>query len=275
MKKENIRKAIVWIILALAVVIFLIPFYFVAINSVKDFNSILSNTASLPQTFHWENFAKAWNIVKLPKAFLNTLIPTVCTVLATIILAPMCAYRMVRHPSRFNKVVQAVFVASMVIPVQAIVLPLIKELAWMKLVNTMPGLIFSYIGVGIAFSTFLYLGYVKSIPIELEESAVVDGCSVYQVYWKIVFPLLKPMTVTVALLKTIWCWNEYMLALLILQDKGSRTIQLSINTLFSEYRQQWDIALPALLMAIIPTLVFFLIMQKKIIDGIVAGAVKG
>lgn len=275
MKKGNIRKIITWILLILAALIFLTPFYFVVVNSVKDYNSILSDTASLPKEFHWGNFVKAWNTVKLPKAFMNTLCATLGTVIPTIIMAPMCAYRMTRHPSRFNRCVQAVFVASMVIPVQAVMLPLIKELTWLNIVNTMPGLIFSYIGIGIAFSIFLYQGYIKSIPIELEESAIVDGCNAFQVYGKIVFPLLKPMTVTVALLKTIWCWNEYMLALLILQKPYMRTIQLSINTLFSEYRQQWDIALPALFMAIIPALVFFLFMQRKIIEGIVAGSVKG
>ena len=216
-----------------------------------------------------------WDTIDIPRAFLNTLIATVGTVFFTVLLAPVCAYRMVRHPSKFNRIVQAIFIASMVIPVQAVMLPLIKELTWLKIVNTMPGLIFSYIGIGLAFSTFLFLGHVKSIPKEIEEAAIVDGCNPYQVYWKIVFPLMRPITITVVLLKTIWCWNEYMLALLIIQKPEMRTIQLSINTLFSEYRQQWDIALPALLMAILPTVIFFLFMQKRIISGMVDGSVKG
>ena len=275
MKQKSIKKVVLWVFMAALTLLFLSPFYFVVVNSVKDYNGILSDTASLPRAFHWENFAKAWQTVNFPRAFRNTLIATLGTVLPTILIAPMCAYRMVRHPTKINRIIQAAFIASMVIPVQAIMLPLVEELSVLKIVNSMPGLILSYIGIGIAFSTFLYLGYVKSVPLEIEESAVIDGCNPYQVYFKIVFPLLKPMTITVALLKTIWCWNEYMLALLILQKKELRTLQLSINTLFSEYRQQWDLALPALLIAIIPTLIFFLFMQKRIIEGMVSGSVKG
>lgn len=275
MKRRSVKKAALWLFMAALTLLFLAPFYFVVVNSVKDYNSILSKTASLPVELHWENFTKAWNTVNFPRAFRNTLIATLGTVIPTIFIASMCAYRMVRHPSKTNRIIQAVFIASMVIPVQAVMLPLVEELSWLRLVNTMPGLILSYLGIGIAFSTFLYLGYMKSIPIEIEESAVIDGCTPYQVYFKIVFPLLKPMTITVALLKTIWCWNEYMLALLILQKKELRTLQLSINSLFDEYRQQWDIALPALLIAIIPTLIFFLLMQKRIIQGMVSGSVKG
>jgi raffinose/stachyose/melibiose transport system permease protein len=271
-KKNRVDIEISMVLLAL---LFLIPFYFVLVNSVKSVQSILSDTAGLPTVFQWENYVKAWRQVRMPRAFFNTLINTAFTDIITMIITPMAAYHIVRHPSKFNRIVMTMFVASMVIPVQAIVIPLIQEFSWLGILNTRLGLVTSYVGIGLAFSSFLFYGFVKTIPVEIEESAIIDGCSSYGVFWRIVFPLLKPMTTTVILLKTLWCWNEYLLSVLLLHRPEVRTIQLAVNALFSEYRQQWDLALPALVMGITPALLFFLFLQRYVVEGITLGAVKG
>ncbi|WP_019635292.1 carbohydrate ABC transporter permease [Paenibacillus fonticola] len=259
----------------LLALLFLIPFYFVLVNSFKSMPELLKNTASIPEIWRLANYQRAWDILNLPLAITNSLIITIVSTVGLTTIASMCAYRMVRKPSKFNNIIFSLFVAAMVIPIQAIMLPLVKILNLVGIINSIPGLVISYIGLGIAFSTFLFHGFVKSIPYEIEESAIIDGCSPYRVYWSIVFPLLKPMTVTVVLLNTLWFWNEFLLAQLILLKPDLRTIQLAINSLFSEYTKQWDLALAALVMSITPAIVFFFFLQRHIIEGVTAGAVKG
>lgn len=266
---------LVEVVVILLALFFLIPFYFVLVNSFKSMPELLKNTASIPEIWRFANYQRAWDILNLPLAITNSLIITIVSTVGLTTIASMCAYRMVRKPSKFNNMMFSLFVAAMVIPIQAIMLPLVKILNVLGIINSIPGLVVSYIGLGIAFSTFLFHGFVKSIPYEIEESAIIDGCSPYRVYWSIVFPLLKPMTVTVVLLNTLWFWNEFLLAQLILLKPELRTIQLAINSLFSEYTKQWDLALAALVMSITPAIVFFFFLQRHIIEGVTAGAVKG
>lgn len=255
--------------------LFLLPFYFVVANSFKSFGELMLDAASLPKALSWDNYSRAWKIMHFPTAFGNSLIVTIFSNLGLILISSMAAYRLVRRPSRFNNGVFALFVASMVIPFQAIMIPLVKVAKWFGLLNTLPGLMVCYFGFGVSMSVFLYHGFIKSIPKEIEESAVVDGCSPYGVFWRIVFPLLQPITVTVVLLNSLWIWNDFLLPLLILQKPGLRTIPLATNAFFGQYTKQWDLALAALLMGIAPIVAFFLAMQRHIIEGITAGSVKG
>jgi len=137
------------------------------------------------------------------------------------------------------------------------------------------GLIVCYFGFGVSLNLFLYHGFMKSIPLEIEEAAVVDGCTPYGVFWKIVFPLLKPMTITMLLLNSLWIWNDFLLPLLVLHSADIRTIPLQTYSFFGQYTKQWDLALAGLVLGVAPMVAFFLLMQKHIIAGISAGAVKG
>lgn len=256
-------------------ILFLIPFYFVLVNSFKSIQELMMNTAALPDIWKIDNYIRAWDILNLPKAIFNSLVVTIASTVVLTTMAAMCAYRMVRAPHAWNNIVFSIFVAAMVIPLQAIMLPLVKVLSSLNIINSIPGLVLAYAGLGIAFSTFLFHGFVKSIPYEIEESAIIDGCSPYRVFWNVVFPLLKPMTITVVLLNTLWFWNEFLLAQQILLKPDLRTIQLAVNSLFGEYTKQWDLALAALTMSIIPAILFFFFLQRHIIEGVTAGAVKG
>jgi raffinose/stachyose/melibiose transport system permease protein len=262
------------VVIAIAI-LFLVPFYFVLVNSFKSMPELLTNTAKLPEIWKFDNYERAWEVINLLKAVTNSFIITAISTAILTIISATCAYRMVRHPSIFNKILFSIFVAAMVIPLQSIMIPLVKVLNGMGIINTIPGIVVGYIGLGVAFSTFLFHGFVKSIPLEIEESAVMDGCSPFRLFWTIVFPLLKPMTVTVVLLNSLWFWNEFLLAQLVLLKPELRTIQLAINSLFGEYTKQWDLALAALVMAITPAILFFFFLQKHIIEGVTAGAVKG
>lgn len=255
--------------------IFLVPFYFVLVNSVKSFGDLLSNAASWPQAFEWSNYTRVWEIMRFPEAFTNSLLITVFSNVGLIVISSMAAYRMVRRPSRINNILFVLFVSAMVIPFQSIMIPLVKVASETGLMNSIPGLIICYFGFGVSLNIFLYHGFIKSIPKEIEESAVVDGCTPYGVFWKIVFPLLKPMSVTIVLLNSLWIWNDFLLPLLILHDPGLRTIPLATYSFFGQYTKQWDLALAGLVMGVTPIVVLFLVMQKHIIAGITAGSVKG
>jgi len=256
-------------------IIFAMPFYFVFVNSVKSIREILSNAGSLPTKLELMNYVKSWGIMRFPLMFTNSLFITVISIAGLIIISSMAAYRMVRRPHKLNKFLFVLFVSAMVIPFQAIMIPLVQVAQMFGLMDSRIGLIICYFGFGVSLSMFLYHGFIKSIPKEIEESAVVDGCSPYGVFWRIVFPLLKPMTVTIMLLNSLWIWNDFLLPLLVLHQPGIRTIPLAIYSFFGEYTKQWDMALAGLVMGLVPIVVFFLAMQKSIIEGITAGAVKG
>ncbi|SYX87378.1 carbohydrate ABC transporter permease [Paenibacillus alvei] len=274
-KSYNMRTFILEVLMVIVGLVFLVPFYFLLVNSVKSFGDLLSNAASWPESFEWANYQKAWEMTKFPQAFTNSLLITVVSVLLVGLTSAMAAYRMVRHNTRFNRTLFMLFVAAMVIPFQSIMIPLVKVTGTLKLTDSMLGLIVCYLGFGAPLSVFLFHGFIKSVPLEIEEAAVVDGCSPYGVFWKVVFPLLKPMFVTVAILNSLWIWNDYLLPSLMLQSASLRTIPLATYAFFGQFTKQWDLALPALVLGITPIVIFFLAMQKYIIEGITAGSVKG
>ncbi|WP_226670890.1 carbohydrate ABC transporter permease [Metabacillus litoralis] len=254
--------------------IFLIPFYFVFINSVKGFSEILIDAAALPKEILFSNYAKVWEIISFQDAFLNSLIITVFSIAGIVVISSMAAWKMVRTPTKLSKFLFIFFVSAMVIPFQTVMIPLMKLGGTLGITNSIPGIIIMYFGFGVSLSLFLFHGFVKTIPAEIEESARVDGCSQFGVFWRIVFPLLKPITVTVIILNTLWIWNDYLLPLLVLQDAELRTIPLATSSFFAQYTKQWDMGLAALVLGIAPVIIFFLFLQKHIIKGIAAGSIK-
>jgi raffinose/stachyose/melibiose transport system permease protein len=275
MKKNYGKRIFLLEIFAIILgLIFLVPFYFVIVNSVKGFSEILVDAAALPKEILFSNYAKVWEIISFQDAFLNSLIITVFSVTGIVLISSMAAWKMVRTPGKLSKFLFILFVSAMVIPFQTVMIPLMKLGGMLGIMNSIPGIVIMYFGFGVSLSLFLYHGFVKTIPQEIEESARIDGCSQFGVFWRIVFPLLKPITVTVIILNTLWIWNDYLLPLLVLQDAELRTIPLATSSFFAQYTKQWDMGLAALVMGIAPVIVFFLFLQKHIIKGIAAGSIK-
>jgi raffinose/stachyose/melibiose transport system permease protein len=272
MSASTIVLQIVMVIIAL---IFLAPFYFLLVNSVKSLGDIMVDAANWPTAFHFDNYSKAWEMTRFPEAFVNSVIITVISNLIIALLSAMAAYRMVRSNTRFNQIVFMLFVSAMVIPFQSIMIPLLQVINFLGVNNSIVGLILSYLGLGIPLSVFLFHGFVKGIPLEIEEAATVDGASPFSVFARIVLPMLKPMMVTVIILNCLWVWNDYLLPSLILQSPELRTIPLATFAFFGQYSKQWDMALPALVLGITPIIIFFLSLQKYIVEGVAAGSVKG
>jgi raffinose/stachyose/melibiose transport system permease protein len=275
MREKYTKKTLMLEIIAIIIaIIFLIPFYFVLVNSVKSFAEILIDAAAWPKEFLFSNYVKVWNIIDFPRAFWNSLIITVASNIGIVVITSMAAWKMVRTPGRFSKILFIFFVSAMVIPFQTVMIPLMKLGGTLGIVNSIPGLILMYFGFGVPLSLFLFHGFIKTVPFEIEEAARIDGCSQFGVFWRIVFPLLKPITVTVVILNTLWIWNDYLLPLLVLQDPNLRTIPLAASSFFAQYTKQWDMGLAALMLGIMPIIVFFLFLQKHIIKGIASGSIK-
>jgi raffinose/stachyose/melibiose transport system permease protein len=254
--------------------VFLVPFYYVVSNSLKPFAEILTNTSALPSVLQFQNYVNAFQKMNYLKVFTNSLIITVASNVIIVVFCSMAAYMLVRTKKKISNIIFMTFVAAMVIPFQSIMIPLVKVAGNMGLLNSIWGLVFMYLGFGSGMTIFLYHGFIKGIPVELEEAAIIDGCSPFGVFWRIVFPLLKPITVTIIILNSLWIWNDFLLPLLVLQNPELRTIPLATFFFFGQYTKQWDLALAALVISIIPLLIFFFTMQKHIIKGITSGSIK-
>jgi len=187
--------------------LYLVPFYYVIVNSFKSIAEIYTNTSALPNVWLGSNYTEAWEAMNYGRVFFNSLFITAGANLFIVIFTSMAAWKLVRTKHWISTVIFFLFVAAMVIPFQSIMIPLVKVSSILGLLNSHWGLMIMYLGFGSGISVFLYHGFMKSIPEEIEEAAIIDGCSTWGVFWRIVFPLLKPITVTIVILNSLWIWN--------------------------------------------------------------------
>jgi len=267
----NILKVVFLII---AAVFFIAPFLLVMYNSVKPTREILENPLALPVIFNFANFALAFEKMRFFNAFINSLIITTFSVLITTLFASMHAYSLVRNKWKINRVVFLTMVASMLIPFQAIMIPLVTIYGAIGFFNSKTSLIYMYLGFGASMAVFIYHGFIKSIPLELEEAAMIDGCSKYYTFFKIVRPLLKPATMTIAILNILWIWNDFLLPSLVLIAAEQRTLPLSTFYFFGTYTVDYGLLMAGLMMTILPVIILYIFMQKYIIQGVMQGAIK-
>lgn len=268
------------ILVILMSVCWLFPVYIVIVNSFKNRAELYENILALPSSFSFEYYAKAMKKMNFFHALGNSVFVTLISIFFIVVFASMTAWMLVRSANKLSTLIFNIFVMTMLIPFQTLMMPLMQEMGWIRdtlhipMMDNMGGLIYMYIGFGASMAVFLYHGFVKSIPISLEEAATIDGCNKLGVFWKIVFPMLKPTTMTVIILDVIWIWNDYLLPSLVLSSKANRTIPLSTFSFFGQFTIQWNMAMAGLTLTIIPVVIFYLCAQKYIIKGVAAGAVK-
>jgi raffinose/stachyose/melibiose transport system permease protein len=277
---KKVSRIFVEIIAVVLCLFYLFPIYIVFVNAFKNRSELYENMLALPPKFTFEYFFKAMSKMNFLRAFGNSLIVTLVSIAILVVLASMTAWMFVRTNNKFSRIMFLVFVATMIIPFQTIMMPLMQVMGWVKdnlhlpMLNSLGGLIYMNVGFGASMAVFLYHGFVKSIPVSLEEAATIDGCNKFRVFWKIVFPMLKPTTVTVIILDVIWIWNDYLLPRLVLSSKELRTIPLSTASFFGQFTIEWNLAMAGLMLTIIPVIIFYLAAQKYIVKGVAAGAVK-
>ena len=265
-------------IFSIVSVIYVLPIFIVLINSFKRKAYISREPFKLPVEKTWvalENYVRGIEKIKLIDAFWNSLFITVCSVIVILVCTSMCAWYIGRVKSAFTKIFYMLCAFSMIVPFQMVMFSLSKIANMMHLSNPI-GIILVYLGFGAGLAVFMFCGFVKSIPLEIEEAAMIDGCTPIQTYFKVVFPIMKPTTITVAILQAMWIWNDYLLPYLVLDLKEYKTIPIVIQYLKGGYGAvDWGTMMAMLVLAIIPIIIFYAACQKYIIEGVVAGAVKG
>lgn len=277
--KRKVQNVIAMAVLIVIFIAYMFPFLMVLINSLKQKRDIIKSPFSWLFTIKglsFDNFVNAFNQMDFLNAFKNSLIVTVSATVLVTILGTMLAYYIVRHNNKISKITFALMVASMIIPFQAIMIPLVSIYGGtLNILNHRITLIFMHTGFSMAMSVFMFHGFIKgNVPIALEEAAYIDGCTHTQTFFRIVFPLLKPTISTMVILNAMSFWNDFLLPSLVLTDKKLLTLPLSTYSFYGTYSADYGTIMAGLLLCVIPIMILYVVLQKQIIGGVVAGAVK-
>ena len=275
-RKKLIGKIIQNLVRIILVVITLIPFYVSVIYSIKYKNEITINHLAWPKNPTLENYVR---VITENEQFLvglkNSILTTVPTILILMVVCSMVAWVLARNNSRFYQIMYTVFTLGTLIPFQCIMLPLYLNLYNANLISTNIGFVIARSGLQISISILVITSFVKTVPRELEEAAAIDGCGMWKTFWSIVFPLLRPINATQLVLNTVYVWNDYNTAVVLLRDKASRTLPLAQIVYFNENTAELNLAFAFFIMAMLPILILYFSLQKYVVSGIMAGAVKG
>ena len=277
--KRKVTNILAMLGLIIIFIAYMFPFIMVVINSLKQTRDIIKSPFSWLFTIKglsFDNFVKAFTQMDFLNAFKNSLLVTVSATVLVTLLAAMLAYYIVRHNNGISKLTFALMVASMIIPFQAIMIPLVSIYGGtLNILNHRLTLIFMHTGFSMAMSVFMFHGFIKgNVPMALEEAAYIDGCTHSQTFFKIVLPLLKPIISTMVILNSLAFWNDFLLPSLVLTDKKLLTLPLSTYSFYGTYSADYGTIMAGLLLCVIPILVLYVALQKQIIGGVVAGAVK-
>jgi raffinose/stachyose/melibiose transport system permease protein len=273
---KRIRSALFEVLLVALSAAFLLPVIVMLYNGFKSYSEIMSDLLALPHHPTMENFAGVWKDMDVPALFVNNLVITVVGVLGIIAFSSMAGYKLSRTKTRYSWLLFLFFILPMLIPFQTIMITVLKLAKTLGMSNSVLGLGIQYWGFGIPQAVFIYHGFVKTIPRELDEAAYIDGVTEFQGFTKVIFPLMAPMTVTIMVIDVMWIWNDYLLPLVMVNSRRStRTLTLAVYSYFGQYVSNYGYAIASLVIAIAPSILFFLLLQRWIVNGVVTGAVKG
>ena len=277
--KRKVMNALAMAGLVIIFIAYMFPFIMVVINSLKQKRDIIKSPFSWLFTIKglsFDNFVKAFTQMDFINAFKNSLLVTVSATVLVTLFAAMLAYYIVRHNNGISKLTFALMVASMIIPFQAIMIPLVSIYGGtLNILNHRLTLIFMHTGFSMAMSVFMFHGFIKgNVPMALEEAAYIDGCTHSQTFFKIVLPLLKTIISTMVILNSLAFWNDFLLPSLVLTDKKLLTLPLSTYSFYGTYSADYGTIMAGLLLCVVPILILYVVLQKQIIGGVVAGAVK-
>ena len=276
-RHKKLQSAL-FILLAIALMLlFLSPLYISFTTSLKTKPELAKNVLGLPRQVNWDNYREAMVRSNFLRSLMNSCIVTFPSVALLVLMSSMGGYAIARF-GRQRKLIgfmDKVYLAALMIPFQILMIPVYRLYKMLGLQNNLLGVLIMLTGNSMAYSTFLYVGFIKGVPAELEEAALVDGCGTFRAYWTIVFPLLKPISATVAALHIMWHWNDFNISMILLQRDDVRTLTVKQFYFFAEFNKDYPVAFAAAILSMIPVVAFFMLMQKYIVSGIAAGAVKG
>lgn len=264
------------VIIVLCCILFLLPVYFLVMNSFKSLNEILISFISFPKQFTLRNYAGAMEKINYLRTFGNTLFLTVGSVILTLIVCSLAGYKIQRTKSKLSKVTKSYLAIGQMVPFSVIMVPLSQILGKLGINNNLPGLLFVYCAMYIPMMTFVYSGYCDSISEQLDEAATIDGCNQFQVFFHVILPLTKPILVTMAVLAAVWTWNDLLVALIAIDQMPLMTLTRRIqNFIGFQSGTEWDFFTASVTLAMVPIIVLYGFLQQYVQSGITAGAVKG
>jgi raffinose/stachyose/melibiose transport system permease protein len=272
MKKSNI-----FTYLAMLIIIFisLAPIVWAFLSSLKTYAEINSSALSLPKQFRLDGYANAFKYAPILRYFTNSAIIVGVSIIITVALVAMCAYAMTRFHFRLKPLLIALFAASLLLPAQSISQPLFTIFKTMGIFDTKLGLVLVYAAMGIPMSFFVMYSYYQTIPQTLDEAAYIDGAGFLHTFWQVILPLARPGLATVAMLQFIHVWNEFYFALMLTSGDRARTVPIALNYYMSTFANDYSALFSAVIITIVPTIIFFFFMQRQVIDSLTSGAIKG
>ncbi len=273
-KKTGPKQILIYVLFAVLLILFLVPFALVLLNSFKPNKEIILSPLALPKEINLQGYVKAFGSMNYVQTFSNSLVITVLSIVFIILFAVMCAYFFARNNWKINKIIFSIMVTSMIIPFQTIMIPVVRNFSAVNAVDNIFMVVVFYVGAHISMAVFMFQGFIKGIPVELDEAATIDGCGQFQILFKIVFPLLKPIISTVAVLDILAIWNDFLLPYILLQSNRLKTLSLMTYSFFGQYSVDYSLVCSGLIMSILPVIIIYIFLQKQIIEGVVAGAIK-
>ena len=273
MKEKNANMVIAGALLWFLSLIVLIPLLLIAVNSFKTAGESVILTLALPETWQFRNYPEVFANTNIISTFFNSVFISVLSIGGSVFLGATAGYALSRRRDRLNKIIHAYFLVGMIVPVQ--IIALVQLLQKIRMMNSYAGLIFVYMAMFLPQTVFMTYGFVNTVPREMDEAAIVDGCNPIQMYLRVVLPLLKPVIVTLFITQFVFVWNDFQMPLYIIRNSSRWTIVLGVYNFLGQYNSEWNMVCAYILLSSLPAIIVYLFGQKYIIDGMVAGAIKG
>lgn len=250
------------------------PILYMVLNSFKPYSQMLKDPWGLPEGLYLENYVKAFGQMEFFQSLFNSLLITGASVAMIVVLGALAAYPITRFKNKLTGFLSVYFLVGYMVPTQVLIVQIFSIMKGMNLINTRLGMILVYAS-GVSFAIFMYQGFIRALPIDMEESALIDGARPRQLFWRVVFPLLKPATATLVIFQTMWIWNDFTLSSLFLSSRENLTLLLELQQCIGAFQLDWSVMLAIMCIVMFPMVAFYLAMQRQIIAGMTAGAVKG
>lgn len=274
MKLKHVINGILLLIMVVLAAFVLAPIVLALINSFKSNGEIYTNILTFPEVWLYDNYVQAFLRTNYLRSLGNTVFLVVLSLTGIVFASSLAGYKLARTKTKLSQILFTIFILSMLIPFHSIMIGLVKVANDLHVQGSLIGLSIIYVGIGSPMAVFLYHGFTKNIPKEIEEAARIDGCNEIQLYLRVVFPMLRPITATIIILNALWIWNDFLLPLLMISDKDKYTLLLSTKSLFGQYSADWSKILAILILALLPVVLVYVFMQKHIIKGVSDGAIK-
>lgn len=273
-KRGQIGRLVIEILVILICLVWLSPFYLLVVSTFKSMPEIARNPLALPTSYKFDAYAKAWTMGHLGDYFKNSIIISLAGVFVSVFVSSLAAYAFSRLRFFGRRVLYIFILAGVMLPVQVTLVPLYRMLSEMGMISTYRGIIALYVAYTVPFGILILSGFYAAIPREVEEAALIDGCSWFQTYWRIAIPLAAPGLATMVILEFIWFWNEYLFALTFIQKEAIRTVTLGVMVMAGTFQFNFDQLTAGTLIAVVPTILIYVFFQKYLIRGLTAGAIK-